>query len=175
LGLLENYFLIADIISVFSEDGYVKIKSHSDFPERFFLLNEIYIDIFGDKRLFIIEDVERIEGYFILKFKNFDFDVDVEFLVGSSIYVNEKDVVALDDETYFIHDLVGCNVFFNDKFFGKIVDILSLTSNDVYVIEDNDGNEKLIPAVSEFILDINIEKKIIFLKQDFDELSDDEN
>ncbi len=172
---MENYFLIADIISVFSEDGYVKIKSHSDFPERFFLLKEIYIDIFGDKRLFIVEDVERIESYFILKFRNFDFDVDVEFLVGSSVYVNEKDIVALDDETYFIHDLVGCNVFFNDKFFGKIVDILSLTSNDVYVVEDDDGNEKLIPAVSEFILEINIDKKIVFLKQDFDELSDDEN
>jgi len=172
---LEDFFLIAEISSVFSDDGFVKVKSHSDFPERFFLLDEIYIDIFGEKRSFFVEDVDRIEGYFILKFKNFDSDADVEFLVGSAIFVNKKDLIQLDDDSYFIHDLIGCKVFFNDKFFGSIVDVLSLTSNDVYVVKSEDGNERLIPAISEMISDIKIDKKTIYLKQDFDEFSDDEN
>ena len=172
---MEDFFLIAEISSVFNADGFVKVKSHSDFPERFFLLNEIYINIFGEKRLFLVEDVDRIEDYFILKFKNFDSDADVEFLVGSAVYVSNNDVVQLDDNSYFIHDLIGCKVFFNAKFFGKIVDVLSLTSNDVYVVESNDGKEILIPAISEVISDININEKIIYLKQDFDEFNDDEN
>ncbi len=172
---MEDYFLIAKIISVFNADGFMKVKSHSDFPERFFLLDKIYIDIFGDRRLFFVEDVDRIGGNFILKFKNFDSDRDVEFLIGSTIFVNKKDVVELEKDTHFIHDLIGCKVFFSTKFFGKVVDVLSLTSNDVYVVENENGEQKLIPVISEVILDINIKEKVINLKKDFDEFSDDEN
>ncbi len=172
---MEDFFLIAKIISVFKTDGFVKVKSYSDFPERFFLLNKIYIDIFGDRRLFFVEDVDRIEECFVLKLKNFDSDSDVEFLVGSTIFVDKKDVVQVKDGTHFIHDLIGCKVFFNVKFFGKIIDVLSLSSNDVYVVENEKGEQILIPAISEIISDINIKEKIVTLKQDFDEFSDDEN
>lgn len=172
---MENFFLIAGISSAFDADGFVKIKSFSDFPDRFFLLDKVYIDIFGDYREFIVEDVQKIENYFILKFKNFDSDVDVEFLIGSTIFVNKKDVIKLDDDTFFIHDLIGCKVFFNEKFFGNVVDVLSLNSNDVYVIHDDDGIERLIPAISQFIDNVNIKEKTINLCLDFDEFSDDEN
>jgi len=172
---LEDYFLIAEISSVFDENGFVKIKSFSDFPERFFLLDKVFINIFGDYREFIVEDVERLDNFFIIKFNNFNSDFDVEFLVGSSIFVNEKDAVRLDDDTFFIHDLIGCKVVFNEKFFGHVVDVLSLNSNDVYVLEDNNRIERLIPAISQFIELVNIAEKKITLKIDFDEFSDDEN
>ena len=172
---MEDYFLIAKIASVFNTDGFIRLESHSDFPERFFLLNEIYINIFGERRLFFVEDVVRIEGKFILKLKNFDSDIDVDFLVGSAVYVNKNDVVQLEDDTYFIHDLLGCKVFFNTKFFGKIVDVLSLASNDVYVVENENSGQILIPVISDVISDINIKEKVINLKQDFDEFSDDKN
>lgn len=172
---LEDFFLIAEISSIFDENGFVKIKSYSDFPERFFLLDKVYINIYGDYREFIVEDVERLENYFIIKFRNFNSNIDVEFLVGCTVFVNKKDAVTLDEDTFFIHDLIGCEVVFNEKFFGNIVNVLSLNSNDVYVVEDNDGIERLIPAISQFIDSINIVEKKITLKQDFDEFSDDEN
>ncbi len=172
---MENYFLIAEISSVFDENGFVKLKSFSDFPERFFLLDKVFINIYGAYREFIVEEVEKFDNYFIIKFSNFDSNLGVEFLVGSSIFVNEKDAVNLDDDTYFIHDLIGCKVIFKTKFFGNVTDVLSLSSNDVYVVEDNNGIERLIPAISQFIDSVNIVEKVITLKQDFDEFSDDEN
>lgn len=172
---MENYFLIAGIISVFDADGFVKIKSFSDFPDRYFQLEKVYINIFGDYREFIVEDVKKRESFFILKFKNFDSDVDVEFLVNSQIYVNNKDAVSLEDDTYFIHDLIGCKVIFNEKFFGNVVDVLSLNSSDIYVVHDDDGKERLIPAISQFIENVNIKERKINLMLDFDEFSDDEN
>ncbi len=171
---LEDYFLIAKIVSVY-DDGYVKVKSFSDFPERFFLLDKVYIFIFGDYREFLVEAVEKNEKFFLLSFKNFYSEIDVEFLVGASIYVDKNDLVPLENDTYFIHDLIGCKVFFCEKFFGSIVDILSLDSSDIYVVEDEDGVERLIPAVSEYIKNVNIKEKIVNLKIDFDELSYDEN
>ncbi len=170
---LEDYFLIAKIISVYDDDGYVKVKSFSDFPERFFLLDRVYIYIFGDYREFFVEDVEKTVKYFLLNFQNFDSEIDVEFLVGSSIFVKKNDAVPLENNSFFIHDLIGCKVFFDKKFFGNIVDVLSLNSSDIYVLEDGDS-ERLIPAVSEYIKDVDIKGKRVNLKIDFDELSDDE-
>jgi len=172
---LEDFFLIAEVSSVYDDSGFVRIKSFSDFPERFFLLDRVYINIFGDYRKFIVENVEKIGSLFILKFKNFDSEIDVEFLVGSAVFVKKKDVVTLESDTFFIHDLIGCKVFFNTKFFGSIVDVLSLNSNDVYVVHDDEGRERLIPAISRFIDIVSLEKKTINLKMDFDEFSDDEN
>ncbi len=172
---MEDFFLIAEVSSVYDDSGFVRIKSFSDFPERFFLLDRVYINIFGDYRKFIVENVEKIGSLFILKFKNFDSEIDVEFLVGSAVFVKKKDVVALESDTFFIHDLIGCKVFFNTKFFGSIVDVLSLNSNDVYIVHDDEGRERLIPAISKFIDIVNLEKKTIKLKMDFDEFSNDEN
>lgn len=171
---LEDYYLIAEIISVFSEDGYVKLKSYSDFPNRFFYLEKIYIDIYNGKRLFFVEDVEWVEGFFILKLKNFDSVSHVDFLVGSKIYVDAGSLYPLEDETHYVHDLIGCKVFFNNKFFGKIEDVMHLSSNDVYLVKEGD-KERLIPVIYELIESININDKVVYLKQDFDEFSDDEN
>ena len=172
---MENYYLVAEIKTLFDGDGYLRIKSYSDFPDRFYRLNKVFIDIFGDYREFIVEDVENIEDSFVLKFKNFDSEEDVEFLIGSKIYIKQNELVELDNDTYYIHDLIDCKVFYKEKFFGKIVNVLSLSSNDVYVVENDSGVERLIPAVSDFIDKINIEEKSIQLMQDFDELSDDAN
>jgi 16S rRNA processing protein RimM len=172
---LEDYYLIAEIKTVFNADGYLRIKSFSDFPERFFLLDKVFINIYGDFREFTVENVESIEDSFVLKFKNFDSDEETEFLIGSMVYIKQNELVELEDDTYFIHDLLDCKVFYNEKFFGKIVNVLSLSSNDVYVTEDESGIERLIPAVSEFIDKVDVGNKTILLRQDFDELNDDAN
>jgi len=171
---LKDYFLIAEVISVFNDDGYLKLRSFSDFPERFFLLEKIFIDIYNEKRPFFVEDVEGIEDYFILKLENFDSSQHVDFLVGSNVYVDANNLYPLDDKTYYFHDLIGCKVFFNDKFFGKIEDVMHLSSNDVYLVKSDD-EELLIPAISDLIESINIDEKVVYLKQDFDKFSDDEN
>ena len=171
---LEDYYLIAEIISGYDTGGYVKLKSYSDFPDRFFLLEIIYIDIFNEIIPFIVEDVERIEDNFILKLKNFDSYEHVEFLVGSKIYVDSKNLYPLEDETYYIHDLIGCKVFYKEKFFGNIEEVMHLSSNDVYIVKSESG-EILIPAISDLIESINIADKVVYLKQDFDGYKDDED
>jgi ribosomal 30S subunit maturation factor RimM len=51
----------------------------------------------------------------------------------------------------------------------------NLNSSDIYVLNDENGHERLIPAVSDFVETVNIKEKKISLKIDFDEFSDDEN
>ncbi len=66
-------------------------------------------------------------------------------------------------DNYFIDDLIACKVFDLDgRSLGRIKDVIQNSSNDVYIIEDKD-KEYLIPAVKEFIKEINIEDKRIVI------------
>jgi 16S rRNA processing protein RimM len=56
---VEEYFLVAKIVSAFGRDGFVKISSFTDFPERFFKLKKVYLVFFGDKKEFLVEEVKN--------------------------------------------------------------------------------------------------------------------
>ncbi len=162
---MPEFFLIARTQSAFNKDGFIRIFAYSDFPLRFFDLRKVYIDFSGIKKEFYVEEIKKEKDFFILKFANFNSDNDVEVLLGKDIFVDENDVVKLPADQYFIHDLLGSSVFRNKILVGKIVDVLVLPANDVYVI-DADGKEILIPAVKEFIEKfIPSEKKLILVPE----------
>ena len=184
---MNEYFLIAKVVSVYEKprskqglsgfkpdgEGFVKIFSFSDFPERFFNLKQVYIDFFDEKKEFCIERVERIKDFFLLKFKNFDTNSDASVFVGKEIFVTKENLVKLPENYFFVHDLIDSSVYRNNNYFGKIKDVLSYPANDVYVI-DNNGAEILIPAVQDYIESFDSEKKILVLKPG-EELYDNED
>jgi ribosomal 30S subunit maturation factor RimM len=57
-----KYFLIARIEQTFGKDGFVRLQSFSDFPERFLSLKKVYLDFWGDKKTFYVEDVKDVKG-----------------------------------------------------------------------------------------------------------------
>lgn len=156
--------MIARITSTADKQGFVKIFSYSDFPERFFSLHEVYIDFFGSKKRFIVEEVKKSKNDFFIRFKNFNNDSDTRVLLDKEIFVEEKDAVKPPENVFFVHDLLNSRVFRNDKLFGKIKDVVSYPANDVYVIEDVSGKEILLPALSELIESFDPVNKILILK-----------
>lgn len=171
---MDDFYLIAKITSLAGDNGWVKIFSYSDFPERFFNLKKVYIDFFGEKKEFTVEDAERKKGSIFLKFLRFDTADVSEILVGKEIYVDSGNIVELPENTYFIHDLIGSEVFRNGMLFGVIEDVLSLPANDVYKIRKTNGKEILLPALKELIEDFDPGKKELILKPG-ENFYDDEN
>ena len=172
---MSDFYLIATVTSVSGKKGSVKIISYSDYPERFLNLSKVYIDFFGEKKLFFVERVKRHKDTFILKFKNFDSEKDSEILVGKEIFVDKENLIVLPENHYFIHDLIGSKVIKEDKELGIIKDVLQYPANDVYVIEDSAGNEILIPAIRRIIESFDNVKKILKLKAGEDLFEDDES
>jgi 16S rRNA processing protein RimM len=172
---VSDFYLIATVTSVSGKKGAVKIISHSDYPERFFYLSKVFIDFFGEKKLFFVEKVKQQKDLFTLKFRNFNSEHDSAILVGKKIFVDEENLVRLPDNHFFIHDLIGSRVIKDDKEFGIIRDVLQYPANDVYVIEDSSGKEILLPAILGFIESYDKVKKILKLKPGEDLYEDDES
>ena len=172
---MSDFYLIAKITSVSGKKGAVKIVSYSDYPERFNNLSMVYLDFFGEKKSFLVENVKPNKNFFIVKFKNFNSDKDSGILVGKEIFVDKENLVKLPDNHFFIHDLIGSSVIKNDIVLGVIKEVLQYPANDVYVVIDKNGNETLIPAVLKFIESFDSLNKILKLKSEEDLYEDDES
>ena len=172
---MDDFFLIAEVKAVYGSKGFVLIESYSDFSERFFKLNSVYLEFFSSRKEFFVENVMEVGGNFALKFKGFDNNEDVKFLLGKKIYVDKEHSVKLSADTYFIHDLIGSEVFQGSKLIGLLEDVLILHSNDVYVIRDADKKKILIPAIKDYVQSFDPVKKRLELIPDCDLLYDDEN
>ncbi len=175
---MDDYFLVARILGNYGFDGYLTVKSFTDFDETLFSLREVYIHVFGDYRKFIVEETVEKNGQILIKFKNFDTFEDVVFLFRKDIYIKAENARKLGKDEFYVHDLIGAKVFQKDLFFGEVIDVLTLTANDVLVVKRANGKEALIPFVNEFVFDVNLKKKRISItdKEDFTfENGSDEN
>jgi 16S rRNA processing protein RimM len=170
-----DYFLIARIEQTFGKDGYVRIQSYSDFPERFFRLKKVYLDFWGDKKSFYIEDVKDVKGKIIIKFKKFDSLRDAQVLTDREVFVDEKDAVSLPENHFFVHDLIDSEVFVKKERIGVVSDVIKAKGNDVLVILDDAKKEILVPIVLNFIEKFDAAKKKLILNISKDFLEEDED
>jgi 16S rRNA processing protein RimM len=170
-----DYFLIARIEQTFGKDGYVRIQSYSDFPERFFRLKKVYLDFWGDKKSFYIEDVKDVKGKIIIKFKKFNNLRDAQVLTDREVFVDEKDAVSLPENHFFVHDLIDSEVFVKKERIGVVSDVIKAKGNDVLVILNDAKKEILVPLVLNFIEKFDAAKKKLILNISKDFLEEDED
>ncbi|MGM9637528.1 MAG: ribosome maturation factor RimM [Eubacteriales bacterium] len=83
-------------------------------------------------------------------------------LKNQSLYAVREDLPAPKEGCYFIADLIGLAVIDADdgREYGKIRDVLNYGASDLYEVVDAAGKTSLIPAVPEFIREVDLEKGI---------------
>lgn len=170
-----EYILIARIEQTFGKDGFVRLQSFSDFPERFFDLKKVYIDFWGEKKKFYVEDVKDAKGKIIIKFKKFDSLRDSQVLINREVFVDEKDALSLPENHFFVHDLINSEVYMKTERIGVVSDVIKGKGNDVLVILDNEKKEILIPFVLNFIEKFDTAKKKLILNISKDFLEEHED
>ncbi|MEA1939520.1 MAG: ribosome maturation factor RimM [Candidatus Caldatribacteriota bacterium] len=156
----ENFVTIGEIISKHGNKGEVKVSSLTDKIERFKKLKNIYIG--RNLKLLEIIEVKIIKNNVILKLEGIDDINGAENLVGSFIKIEKDNVIKLSKDSYFLYDIIGLDVYFEEtKYLGRVENIISTGSNDVYIVKSKNGKEILIPAIKEIIKNIDLEKKRI--------------
>lgn len=165
---LQEFLFVAQLKSTVNKDGYLILKNYSDSSEVLENQKIVFIDVFGDKRKFFVEDFYFSGEQPVIKFKNFDSREDVNFLVGKDIFVESIHLPDVKPDEFFIHEYIGAKIFRSYEFFGILINVESYPGNDVLVIRDLNGKEILIPLVTDFIERIDKDKKEIHLNPGMD-------
>ncbi len=153
-----QYIEAGKIVNTHSVYGELKVQPWSDTEDFLCDFDVIYID----EKPFEIERARVHKTCVLIKLKGINNINDAEKYKNKIVYV-DRDEVELDEDTYFIQDLEGLSVIDDDGTeLGKLREVISLPSNDVYVVFGND--EYMIPAVEEFIKEIDLDAGIMRVK-----------
>ena len=155
---MEELLQVGVITTTHGVRGEVKVFPTTDDPARFKKLKDVILDNGKAKKDLEIENVKFFKNMVILKFKGLDNINDVERFRQAKLLVTRENAVELEEDEYFIADLIGINVTSDEgEELGTIKDVLQTGANDVYCIRTEEHGEVLIPAIKDCILDVDVE------------------
>ena len=155
----SRYLEAGQIVNTHGIHGEVKIQPWADTPGFLTGFKQLYIDgapvnvlsarVHKNCVIVSLEGVTGIDGAIGMKNK--------------TVSVDRGDV-QLEEGRHFIADLIGLRAIDSETGaeLGTVADVLTLPSNDVYVIKGL--RETLVPAVPDFIIETNIDAGYIKLR-----------
>ncbi len=159
-------FKLGQITSAVGLKGEVKVYPYTDYKERFEELTWLYIE----NEKVNIEKVRYQGDLAIIKFAGINDRNEAEAARQKYLFIDRENARKLPKDTYYIADLLGLLVLDeNGQQVGTLVDIIQNTAQDLYEVEkparDSEKGERfLIPAVDEFIIAIDMEKRQMTVK-----------
>ncbi len=159
----KQYLEIGKIVSLHGLNGTCKVQPWCDEPA---FLCEFEVLYAGKHHTPMTITNARVQKNMVLvNFKGVETPEQAEALRGTVLYMN-RDEVALDEDTYFIQDLLGAAVIDADdgREYGRLTDILQTGANDVYTVKTPQGKELLVPVIPDVVLEINPDEERIVIR-----------
>ena len=153
------YIDFGKITSTHGIKGEIKIYPYTDDVDNILNLKKLYIN----KEEYKINSIKFHKNMFIVKLNGINTIEQAEKFRNVLVQREISDEEVLEEDTYYVKDLIGLNVFLEDEtLFGKVKDVFQTGANDVYVIETPDSKEVLIPAIKSVVKSVCIvENKMV--------------
>lgn len=158
----KEYLEAGKIVTTHGIRGEVKIMPYTDTPELLCEFDRLFIG--KNHEEISIERSRVFKNTVIAKLRGYDTPEDAEKLRNKILYMHRDDL-ELDENTYFIQDLIGLEVRDADTEFlyGKITDVMQTGANDVYVVRGEE-REYLVPAIPDVIISTDIDSNIMTIR-----------
>lgn len=160
---MKKEFLEAGkIVNIHGIKGEVKVMPYCDSPELFCQFDRFFL---GKEHSEIAVKRSRVQKNMVIaKLEGVDTPEEAEKLRNKMLYMHRDDL-ELDEDTYFIQDLIGVVVknADTDEVYGKIADVMQTGANDVYVVKGEE-REYLVPAIGDVVVSTDIDADIMTIR-----------
>ena len=151
--------IIGQIVNTHGIKGELKVKSSTDFIEERFQKNaHVFIENHGKMIEMVVLSHRFHKGHVLVTFQGYQ-DINlVEQYKGCLLYA-DKNTELLDEDEYYVGDLIGCDVYDHQQYIGQVSDVQLYDHHDILVVQ---GKQKMmIPYVDAFVKEVDIDKKRI--------------
>ncbi|MEB4594345.1 ribosome maturation factor RimM [Bacillus amyloliquefaciens] len=163
--MTNRWFNVGKIVNTHGIKGEVRVISKTDFAEeRYKPGNTLYLFAEGAAEpIKVTVSAHRLHKQFrLLQFKEMPSLNEVEHLRNMVIKVPEEDLGELEEDEFYFHEIIGCEVVSEDgELIGTVKEILTPGANDVWVVARKGKKDALIPYIASVVKDININEKKI--------------
>jgi len=145
--------------------GFVRVDSYTETADRFCSFEHVFLTPEGGvPRPAAVERIGDGHRHVLLKFEGIDTLHQAERLVGASISVESSDLEDTEEDEYYWFELIGLDVSDeNGASLGVVENMFRTGAHDILVIRDR-SEEILVPAVSEYVREVNIEQGLIIVR-----------
>mgnify|MGYP000096113604 FL=1 len=158
--IITELYQVGAITQTHGIRGEVKVFPMTDDVSRFNNMKELILDTGKEQIVLEVTSARPQKNLVILKFKGIDNINDVEKYKGCGLFVTKENRVKCKKDEYFIADLIGLRAIDEEgEAFGTISDVIQTGANDVYVVTAKQGEEVMIPAIKDCILEVSVEEQ----------------
>lgn len=150
----KTFIDAGEIVTTHGVRGEVKVLTWLDAPEMLCEFDRCRID----GKEYKIKSCRVQKTCNLLKIQGVDTMEAAQAMRGKVIQLYREDI---SPDVIFGDELIGVEVFCEDKKIGVITEVLDYPGNSVYVI---DKGAYMIPAVKEFVLSTDIDKNEMYVK-----------
>lgn len=148
------------IINTHGVKGGLKLESWCDTPQDLASLKKVFLQNGAEYKCHKVKRASVFKQFVLFELEGIN-DIDSAAALKNRVVFADRDDISIDEDAFFLADIIGLPVFniANGEKIGTLSDVLNLGASDLYEIKTQNG-KKLIPAVDEFIKEIDLEKGI---------------
>ena len=157
--------LIGQIVNVHGIKGEVKIYPYTDDIDALCKrLKNVYLDENMNKKYKVSCRIQK--NMILAKIEGVNTVEDAEKLRKVNVYISDEDLDELEDDSYYIKDLIGLDVIdINaDEVIGTLEYVFNTGANDIYEVKRNDGSKVYLPAIKQVIKKVDIQSRKIYVE-----------
>ncbi len=139
--------------------GLLKAIPLTDFPERCQELTEVVCDLNGRRQRLTVERAALHGRFWLVKFAGIDSREEAASLRGGVILIRPEERMPLPAGRYYFDQIIGLMVYnIAGEQLGLVREVIPGAAHDHYLVQSSDPGKKefLLPAVKEFILEIDL-------------------
>jgi 16S rRNA processing protein RimM len=161
-GTPEPRFLaVGQVVGMHGLRGELKVKILTDDPQRFALLERVYVGPDGaEPSPRVLEGARPHKGHVLLKLQGCNDRDSAETFRGCLIQIRREEAIPLEEGQYHEYQILGLQAHtVSGENLGEVVEIIYTGANEVYIIERPapGAPQLLIPAIKDVVLEVDLE------------------
>jgi 16S rRNA processing protein RimM len=157
----EDLFDLGFVEKAHGLSGDVKVSIDSDDPGYYQKMESVYIRKKDGPIPFFVESIQITGNKAIIKFEGVDSREEAEELKSGTLMLPVSMLPVLQDDQYYYHDLIGCEILDDDRgSIGNVQDVLEMPA-DPLLVAIHKGKEVLIPLNEHIVKNVNVRERYL--------------
>ncbi len=133
----------------------------TDDPGIFLRLDELIRVEDSGKIFHTLQNAREVKNHWLIKLEGISDIDEAKSLKGEALYTTEDQIRPLDEDEFFIHDLIDAEVFSTEgRHLGRIVNYFDAGTQGVCEVESESGSF-LFPTSDEILKDVKPDGKVV--------------
>lgn len=158
----ENRVVVAEVVKPHGIRGEICIHSFADSPSLFGLVHELVLEKGGRTQVRRLQSWREHQGRVLVRLEGVADRNAAEDLRGWTVLVDADALPEVEDDEVYLREIIGFAVQLADgTSLGELSGVIETPGQDTWTIDAPGGSEILLPAVPEFVLEIDMDTQRI--------------